>query len=276
MGNWGSKNQTVVPPTQPSNHLQQTLSSRTVVQTASASSHSTLQPTAAQTSSLQSSYSSNNTTRTSASIRIAPPKSPSPPAVARPATQTVKHYVNNDYIIPKSQPISQDQIQTINIPHRSIADKFGLRICPQYNSRNGCNAHLCRRYHVCLSWVKEQCNRDACDYDHSLDSNHNASLERAVWTRRGFNTMECLKENHKRMRRTRNVSDVQICVFNIMNRCTRTDCQHVHSKTTYQWEVQVDNKWSELSFEQRNFLEKMYSLPDQEQVKITLTGTSIS
>ncbi|XP_042875137.1 protein mono-ADP-ribosyltransferase PARP12-like [Penaeus japonicus] len=205
---------------------------------------------------------------TSSIIHSASPTNLQIKPTAKPAQQTAKHRVNNNYVIRTLHPDSLDQTQIVNIPLSGILDKFGLRVCPQYNSKIGCHAPLCRRYHICLSWVKGQCKRDNCDYAHSFHSDHNTCLERIACRRRNLTTLECLKDNHRRMRNKRHGMDFEICVFSIMNKCSKEDCSKVHAKVPYQWEVQIGNSWANFSRSQNSFLEEMFRQPGNENVKL--------
>ncbi|XP_063613747.1 protein mono-ADP-ribosyltransferase PARP12-like [Penaeus indicus] len=211
--------------------------------------------TASQKSSLNSQHNSGN------NVAIKP-------YTVKAAQQTVKHCVNSDYVIPDLQTDNFEQTQIINAPLNLIPDKFGLRVCPQYNSKNGCHATLCRRYHICLFWAKAQCTSNNCDYAHDFTSYHNTLLCKMFSNRRSFDIHENIRDNHRRMRFKKQGSDGEICMFSIRNRCTRSDCSKVHAKIPYQWEVQLDDSWIKFSRGQTHYLDEMFSRPDIEEIKL--------
>ncbi|XP_047485498.1 protein mono-ADP-ribosyltransferase PARP12-like [Penaeus chinensis] len=189
------------------------------------------------------------------------------PYTVKAAQQTVKHCVSSDYVIPDLQTDNFEQTQIVNAPLNFIPDKFGLRACPQYNSKNGCHATLCRRYHICLFWAKAQCTSNNCDYAHDFTSYHNTLLWKMFSNRRSFDIRECIRDNHRRMRFKKQGSDGQICTLSIRNRCTR-DCSKVHAKIPYQWEVQLADSWTKFSRSQTYYLEEMFSRPDSEEIEL--------
>ncbi|XP_027227751.2 protein mono-ADP-ribosyltransferase PARP12 [Penaeus vannamei] len=186
----------------------------------------------------------------------------------RAARQTVKHCVNSDYVIPKLQTDNFELTQIGNVPFNIIPDKFGLRVCPQYNSKNGCHATLCRRFHICLFWVKDQCKRNNCNHAHDFTSYHNQLLMRMVSNRKSFDIQECIRNNHRGMRCKKQDSNNEICVFSVMNRCTKSDCSRIHAKIPYQWEVQIGNSWTTFSRNQTHYLEEMFSRPDSDKIEL--------
>ncbi|XP_037797621.1 protein mono-ADP-ribosyltransferase PARP12-like [Penaeus monodon] len=190
------------------------------------------------------------------------------PYTVKAAQQTVKHCVNSDYVIPNLQTNNLEQTQIVNIPLNFIPDKFGLRVCPQYNSKNGCHAMLCRRFHICLFWAKEQCKSNKCDYAHDFTSYHNTLLRNTFSNRRSFDIPECIRDNHRRMKFKKQGSNGEICMFSIRNRCTTSGCTRVHAKIPYQWEVQIDDSWTKFSRRQTYYLEEMFSRPDSEKIEL--------
>lgn len=187
------------------------------------------------------------------------------------AQQIIKHSANS-YIIPKLQQSERWQQQEINNPFSSLPDKFGLRICPQYNSKTGCRAEICRRLHVCLYQVMKKCNKDNCEKDHSFTSNHNNMILKIFWRRRDFNInllTEILQNNHKAKKNTKQEQNDCICLYNIMRKCNRKPCSQIHSKKSYQWEVKNNaGKWLQFSYKQSDYLESIYCDPSQDSVEL--------
>ncbi|RXG58135.1 hypothetical protein Avbf_12119 [Armadillidium vulgare] len=81
----------------------------------------------------------------------------------------------NDYKIPNVE-INNDSRPSFTLPLNSIynrrnnlkIERFVMRICPQYLSRKGCCIQYCYRFHVCQFWIKGNCNRDKCEFDHGF------------------------------------------------------------------------------------------------------------
>ncbi|XP_068231657.1 protein mono-ADP-ribosyltransferase PARP12-like [Palaemon carinicauda] len=201
--------------------------------------------------------------RSSSPPAVVPSPPPRPPVVGH---QSVIHSVDN-YCIPASKSVAYD-VSDVVVPYGKIVDKFFLFVCPQYNSREGCHATSCRRFHVCYYWVLGNCNNSNCVYDHTTDAFENilSTLQR----RRDVNTspIEVLKENHRFNRNSKRKNEAPICMFYVMGRCKQNACSRVHSKKPYQWEVKNDETWWSLSYEQSDALEELFCQPEKNVVEL--------
>ncbi|XP_064100274.1 protein mono-ADP-ribosyltransferase PARP12-like [Macrobrachium nipponense] len=200
------------------------------------------------------------------------PRSTSSPTVTSPVTrplvghQSVVHSVNN-YLISASKSSNND-VHLVTVPFGNIIDKFCLHVCPQYNSKEGCRAPLCRRIHVCYYWILDKCSNSVCAYDHSIDAFQN--IFGTLRGRRNVNTspVEVLRDNHRFNRNSKRKNDACVCMFYLMGKCKQNDCSHVHSKKSYVWEVKKDETWLRLSYQQSDALEELFCQPDQEVVDL--------
>ncbi|XP_045592139.1 protein mono-ADP-ribosyltransferase PARP12 [Procambarus clarkii] len=193
----------------------------------------------------------------------------STPTVVDIAHQTIKHSANN-YIIPKLHQDDRQQPQHINPPSQVLPDRFALRVCPQYNSKNGCKAKICRRLHVCFYWVMKGCKKVNCENAHSFTSTHNNEILN-VFSKRDFDMyiIEVLQNNHKRKKRLNKEKNDCICIYGIMNKCNKNPCSQVHSKKTYQWEVKDNTgKWLQFSYAQSDHLESLFWHPSKIEVEL--------
>ncbi|XP_045599153.2 protein mono-ADP-ribosyltransferase PARP12-like [Procambarus clarkii] len=179
------------------------------------------------------------------------------------AQQTIKYNINN-YIIPKLHQSQRQQQQQINLPSQIPPALFALRVCPQYNCKNGCNALICRRLHVCHYWIMKDCKKVNCENAHSLTSDHNSKILN-VFSDFDLNAIiETIQNNYKRMRKLNQEQDDYICIHGIMNKCNRNPCSQVHGKKTYQWEVRdFTGKWIQFSYTQSDYLEGLFWHPSQ-------------
>ena len=186
--------------------------------------------------------------------------------------QTVKHPVN-DYLIPKSEERSTEQFFQICVPFRKPVDKFSLYVCAQYCSRGGCQAPVCRRFHVCCYWVKGNCRNASCPYDHTFSAPRNDAIVDTLRRRKDFD-MNCVSEilnnNHRFNKRTKREEHPPICMHSIFNKCNKKDsCSFVHANKSFVWEVKGnDGKWVKFSFEQSIALEKEFCQPGEEVVAL--------
>lgn len=184
----------------------------------------------------------------------------------QPASQNVIHHASN-YVIPAAD--SKERKDTWNIsPWRSGQQRQRLRICPQYNG-HGCVTEPCRRLHVCFYWATKTCTKSYCNSDHSLDSKHNwkliegctMGLEQVLDTSRGTPFI---------------AQELQICLYSVLQKCSKEACSRIHSTKNYLWEVKGNNGWVHLSSKQSDYLEMMYSYPSEEQVDLIPIQTTIS
>ncbi|XP_076061159.1 protein mono-ADP-ribosyltransferase PARP12-like isoform X2 [Oratosquilla oratoria] len=160
----------------------------------------------------------------------------------------------------------EKQMVDLEITPRAVADKFALRICPQYNSRRSCFLDLnCRRIHICRSFCEEQCTKTHCNFDHSFNTTHNGRVLSCYQRRRDYSDQmvkDCLLNNIRHKRPKRNV-ELLICIHSIMGKCTQNKCSSYHASKPYLWEVKNSNGcWLELSIEQQNALEYAFSNPN--------------
>lgn len=281
MGN-SSSNQTPTPPTLPSeNYKDYSLPNSSLTTTKTTSFSSTPPPRPPRPQPATPGPASQSVSNTANNYVAPAPTSPqrsfsstSPPyhqsATPRPASQIVRNSANK-YVIPAATAAREPE----NITPRQGQLIAKLLVCPQYNGR-GCVAQPCRRLHVCYHWATKTCNRKTCKHDHSLNSPHNRRLLEASQGRNSMRHLEVSEIIKKDKLPLSKEEGPQICSFNVLKRCTRNPCDLVHCAKKYLWEVQDCSKWIQLSFNQSDYLELMYSHPSEECVALIPLKPSLS
>lgn len=191
-------------------------------------------------------------------------------APPKPASQSVRNLANN-YVIPAATAVKEPE--NISPCQGQLSAK--LLVCPQYNGR-GCVAQPCRRLHICYHWATKTCKRKTCKRDHSLNSTHNKRILEASQGRNNTSHLEVSKIIQKDIGPMSKEEGPQICSFNVLKRCTRDPCNLVHCAKNYLWEIQDCNKWIQLSYNQSDYLEVMYSHPSEECIPLIPLKPSLS
>ncbi|KAG7172692.1 mono-ADP-ribosyltransferase PARP12-like 1, partial [Homarus americanus] len=76
-----------------------------------------------------------------------------------------------------------------------------------------------------------------------------------------------LKNTHKHFKKSKRGQHDCICMFNMMKRCTRDPCTQVHSTMPYLWEINYNENFLRLSYEQSDHLERLFCHPAQDKAE---------
>ncbi|KAL7638080.1 UNVERIFIED_CONTAM: hypothetical protein RMT77_011705 [Armadillidium vulgare] len=188
----------------------------------------------------------------------------------------------NDYKIPNVE-INNDSRPSFTLPLNSIynrrnnlkIERFVMRICPQYLSRKGCCIQYCYRFHVCQFWIKGNCNRDKCEFDHGFSSEENRCLFDAIQSRRfdESRVVDVLKRNMFKGNEFVRERNLVICIDFFLNRCTRNNCNFHHVKNVFLWQVCINNNWVDFPHSFNNQVENLFTVPSNTKCSVNFQKT---
>lgn len=192
---------------------------------------------------------------------------------ALPASQKVRHNANNYVILAAECEERTDPWDITPRQNRKLI-RQRLRVCPQYNGQ-GCVAEPCRRLHVCLYWATKTCNKNSCERAHFWDAVHNIRLLEAHTGKYSYRPHDISVMLDDTLGTPAIQEEQQICLFNVLRRCSKKPCPRVHSTKNYLWEVRDHSEWIQMSYSQSDYLELMYSHPSEECVDLIPLQTHI-